>query len=114
MIHGDLKGVRDCLGLAPAELTFQQFNIYVDTEYDPPHALIADFGVAIVTKNLESIRPATRQDMTSPRWSAPEVLGGENPSKESDIYSFGMVMIEVHCGFYSIVRDLAHPRSALK
>ena len=31
----------------------------------------------------------------SMRWSAPEVLKGQAPSKKTDIYSFAMVMIEV-------------------
>ena len=60
-----------------------------------PHALIADFGVAIVTKNSNSIRPATAKAGYDPRWSAPEVLEGGNPSTESDIFSFGMTMFEV-------------------
>ena len=62
---------------------------------DTPRALIADFGIATVTKNLDSIRPATHQNIHTPRWSAPEVLREENPSKESDVYSFAMLMIEV-------------------
>ena len=67
----------------------------MDTDVTPHVALIADLGVAIVTRNLHSIRPATRQATHSARWSAPEILNGENPSKESDVYSFGMVMLEV-------------------
>ena len=62
---------------------------------DTPRALIADFGIATVTKNLDSIRPATHQNIHTPRWSAPEVLREENPSKESDVYSFAMLTIEV-------------------
>jgi len=79
VIHGDLKG----------------FNILVDIIDNSPCARIADFGLAIVTQNLDSIRPATGQNFNTPLWSAPEVLSGENPSKESDIYSFTMIMIEV-------------------
>lgn len=54
-----------------------------------------DFGITIVTRNPNSRRPPTRQAAHNPLWSAPEVLRGENPSKESDIYSFAMTMIEV-------------------
>ena len=61
-----------------------------------PHARIMDFGITIVTKNLDSIRPATHQDAHTPRWSAPEILREQNPTKESDIYSFAMVTIEVY------------------
>ena len=71
-------------------------NILVEVVDDIPHARIADFGIAIVTKNLDSIRPPTRQEAHTPRWSAPEILHEENPSKESDIYSFAMVTIEVY------------------
>ena len=71
-------------------------NILVDVVDNIPHARIADFGIAIVTKNLDSIRTDTRQDVHTPRWSAPEIFLGQNPSKESDVYSFAMVTIEVY------------------
>jgi serine/threonine protein kinase len=76
--------------------TPHQMNILVDVVDDIPHARIADFGIAIVTKNVDSIRPDTRQEVHTPRWSAPEIYLGQNPSKESDVYSFAMVVIEVH------------------
>ena len=72
-----------------------QVNILVDVVDNVPHARIMDFGIAIVTKNMDSIRPATRQEGHTPRWSAPEIFLGQNPSEESDIYSFAMVMTEV-------------------
>ena len=71
-------------------------NILVDVVDNIPHARIADFGIAIVTMNLDSIRPPTRQEAHTPRWSAPEILREQNPTKESDIYSFSMVTIEVY------------------
>ena len=74
----------------------QQMNILVDVVDNIPHARIADFGIAIVTKNVDSIRTDTRQDVHTPRWSAPEIFLGQNPSKESDVYSFAMVTIEVY------------------
>ena len=70
-------------------------NILVGVDTNPPRARIADFGITIVTRNLNSRRAVTRQNMYNPLWSAPEVLNGENPRKESDIYSFSMVMFEV-------------------
>ena len=72
-------------------------NVLVDVVDNIPHARIADFGITIVTKNADSIRPATRQEAHTPRWSAPEVLLEQNPTKESDVYSFAMVTIEVYC-----------------
>ena len=71
-------------------------NILMDVVDNIPHACIADFGIAIVTKNVDSIRPATRQEAHTPRWSAPEIIHEQNPTKESDIYSFAMVTIEVY------------------
>ena len=73
-----------------------QVNILVEVVDNIPHARIADFGVTIVTKNVDSIRTDTCQDVHTPRWSAPEILRKQNPTKESDVYSFAMVTIEVH------------------
>jgi serine/threonine protein kinase len=70
-------------------------NILVEIVDDILHARIADFGIAIVTKNLDSMRTDTRQDVHTPQWSAPEIILGQIPSKESDVYSFAMVTIEV-------------------
>ena len=70
-------------------------NILVEIVDNVPHARIADFGIAIVTKNADSIRAPTRQDGHTPRWSAPEIFRRHNPTKESDVYSFAMVTIEV-------------------
>jgi serine/threonine protein kinase len=54
-----------------------------------------DFGLAIVTKSLDSIPSASRDHGHSPRWTAPEVLMDETLSKEADIFSFAMVIYEV-------------------
>ena len=88
-------------------------NVLVDVINGTPHARIADFGIAIVTKNLDSMRPATYQNIHTPAWSAPEVMRGENPSKESDVYSFAMIMHEVLCGRSEICMALAYHCSAL-
>ncbi|KAF9642913.1 kinase-like protein [Thelephora ganbajun] len=79
VIHGDLKGP----------------NILVD---DSGHARVADFGFAMVTRNLDSIPSASRHNGHTPRWTAPEVLNEGPHSKEADIFSFAMVMIEVFTG----------------
>ena len=73
-------------------LTSNQQNILVD---DSGHARIIDFGLAKVTQNLDSIRSASSQHGHTPRWTAPEVLKGGTHTKEADIFSFAMVMIEV-------------------
>ena len=52
-----------------------------------------DFDLATVTPNLE---PGPARQCCSIRWAAPEILRGETwISKETDMYAFGMVIIEV-------------------
>ena len=65
-----------------------QPNILVD---DSGHASITDFGLAQDTSGVVS-----KPERLSVRWSAPEVLAETGtPSIESDVFSFGMVMVEV-------------------
>jgi len=61
---------------------------------DSGHARIADFGLATVARNIDSMRSASQHGGSS-RWTAPEVLDGGLPTKEMDVFSFAMVMIEV-------------------
>jgi serine/threonine protein kinase len=70
-----------------------QPNILVD---HTGQARITDFGLATVTQNLESIRTASGEQGYTARWTAPEILNEEGTySKEADVFSFAMVMIEV-------------------
>ena len=63
------------------------------------HARITDFGLARVTQNLDSIRSLSDGRHTA-RWTAPEILSEQGSySKEADVFSFAMVMIEVHYGW---------------
>ena len=60
---------------------------------------IADFGFAAVTLNPDSVaRSPTLDQGHTPRWTAPEILRGEECSQEGDIFSFAMVMVEVRHG----------------
>ena len=96
IVHGDLKGVgdRSRSGLT-TWLTSWQANILVDTS---GHARITDFGLAVVTQDLELIRSGSDKCGDSVRWIAPEILDGRGThSKEGDVFSFAMVMIEVGC-----------------
>ena len=66
-----------------------QYNILVDNS---GHARITDFGLPTVTQDSESPQ---NTGLYTARWAAPEVLRDGICSKEADIFSFAMVMIEV-------------------
>ena len=58
-------------------------------------ARITDFGLA---QDLNSVQSALGDQGRTARWTAPEILNEEGAySKEADIFSFAMVMIEVRC-----------------
>ena len=63
------------------------------------HARITDFGLAVVTQDLDSIRSASTECGRSARWIAPEILSGQGTySKVADVFSFAGVAIEVRGG----------------
>ena len=62
---------------------------------DSGHSRIADFGLAMVTRNLDSKPSTTHQRGHTVGWAAPEVMEKGAYSKEADMFSFAMVMIEV-------------------
>ena len=80
------------LGLVHTILTPNQPNILVE---DSGQVRIADFGLAKITRNLDSIRSASYQGGFSARWAAPEVCNKGEFTKAADIFSFAMVAIEV-------------------
>ena len=64
------------------------------------HAMITDCGLAVVTQSMDSIPDASDEHGHSMRWMAPEILADRGIfSKEADVFSFAMVMIEVGCIF---------------
>ena len=67
---------------------------------DSGHARIADFGLSMVTKNIASIQSARLKHGSTIRWAAPELMEHGIYEKEADMFSFAMVMIEVHYGWY--------------
>ena len=78
-------------------LTPNQPTVLVDAT---GRARITDCGLAVVTRNLDSIRSAPDEREHSTRWTAPEILANQGTfSKEADVFSFAMVMIEVRYRF---------------
>ena len=79
-----------------------QPNILVDLT---GRARITDFGPEVVTQYLTS-----DDNGHTPRWTAPEILNEQGTySKEADIFSFAMVMIEVRRGLVDThIRAPAH------
>ena len=63
-------------------------------------ARIADFGLATITQNRDSVGGGSDDRGPTARWIAPEILHGdqESYSKRADVFSFAMVMIEVRYG----------------
>ena len=60
------------------------------------HARLTDFGLAVATQDLDSIRSGPDECRDSARWIAPEILDSTGTySKEGDVFSFAMVTIEV-------------------
>ncbi|KLO15815.1 kinase-like protein [Schizopora paradoxa] len=87
-VHGDIKSA----------------NVLID---DEQHACLSDFGLAAVTHDTRTVGLITESTSTygSTRWMAPELLdptqSGREAGKttsESDIYAFGMLMLEAFTG----------------
>lgn len=96
VIHGSLNGVRGySRSYFVRNLTADQSNILVGAT---GHARIADFGLAMITQDLELIRDKSPGRNHSERWIAPEILSDQGAfSKEADVFSFAGVVIEVRC-----------------
>ena len=60
------------------------------------NARITDFGLATIVRDPKSLAKALDDQGHSPRWAAPEILQSTSPAtKESDVFAFAMVVIEV-------------------
>ena len=55
-----------------------------------------DFGLAKIVRDPKSEASASKNHGHTPRWTAPEIfLYGTSPTRESDMFSFAMVIYEV-------------------
>jgi len=69
--------------------------------------MLTECGLAVVTQSLDSVRGGPDEHGDSIRWTAPEILADRGTfSKEADVFSFAMVMIEVGCIFTRHMEDL--------
>ena len=59
------------------------------------HACLSDIGFATFAHNGESEPDDTESGTHSSRWTAPEVSKNSEFSKQSDVFSFGFVAVEV-------------------
>jgi len=76
-----------------AVLTYSQPNIFIDIT---GHAQITDLSLATIIQDTDSLANTTYHQGHAPRWTAPEILWFGSPAnKKSDVFSFGMVIIEV-------------------
>lgn len=75
-----------------------QRNILITNEI-PPRACISDFGLSAIVPRM-TFNPTTLTDAGgTPGFMAPELyLAGAKPTKEADIYSFGILVYEVITG----------------
>jgi serine/threonine protein kinase len=97
LIHGDLKGVRTYSTSRFTTLMPSQSNILID---GARRARITDFGVSVITQDLDLIRNASPERDPGTRWIAPEILDNRGTySNEADVFSFAGVAIEVRCRY---------------
>ena len=93
VVHGDLKPVCDRCRFLTTVLRRIQSSILVDAT---GRARITDFGLAVVTQDLDSIRDGLAEYRQNAHWIAPEILDNRGSyGKEADVFSFSGVAIEV-------------------
>ncbi|RLN02236.1 hypothetical protein BBJ28_00000224 [Nothophytophthora sp. Chile5] len=79
IVHGDLKGNQILVNEAGV-------------------AMLTDFGMSSIP--ARTVAPRHHEAVGAFQWKAPELLGpdGSAPTIESDVYAFGMCVVEALCG----------------
>ncbi|OJA55908.1 TOMM system kinase/cyclase fusion protein, partial [Burkholderia ubonensis] len=87
-------------GVVHRDLTPQ--NIVIAMADDGPHAKLLDFGIGALLSGMEGVESQTATQATevlgSPQYCAPEQLRNEAPTLKSDLYAWGLVVIECLTG----------------
>ena len=102
IVHGAIQGVRGCAlnDLLREADPPPKSNILIDKT---GRGVLAGLGLLTIIPDKPIVTSSDPPDGTtrlvgSVWWTAPEVLKGEVSGKETDIYSFAMVMIEARHG----------------
>lgn len=82
VIHGDFKAA----------------NILLVSEDSAPRAVITDFGLAIPARSARAESEIGSLAGGTPQYMAPELFHGEPATPASDVFSFGVVAVEVLTG----------------
>ncbi|KVO38478.1 protein kinase [Burkholderia ubonensis] len=87
-------------GVVHRDLTPQ--NIVIAMADDGPHAKLLDFGIGALLPGMKGVESQTATQATevlgSPQYCAPEQLRNEAPTLKSDLYAWGLVVIECLTG----------------
>lgn len=77
-------------------------NIMVTNIGARPHIKILDFGIGTFTQDFRAsdyqTLTLTQEFLGTPNYSAPEQLRGEPPTEKSDLYAWGLIMVECLTG----------------
>ncbi|OJJ22131.1 hypothetical protein BKI52_08830 [marine bacterium AO1-C] len=86
------------LGIAHRDMKPQ--NIMVTQTGAKPYAKVLDFGIGAFTQHSQDYQSIafTSELIGSPNYIAPEQLRGEAPSVKSDLYAWGLILMECLTG----------------
>ncbi|MEL6538820.1 MAG: protein kinase, partial [Bacteroidota bacterium] len=104
---GELMGqILDGLAAAHAQgivhRDLKPTNIMVTKTGLKSHAKILDFGIGAFTASFQpkdyAMLTLTKETLGTPAYSAPEQLRGEPPTTKSDLYAWGLILLECLIG----------------
>ncbi len=107
VVAGQLMGqVLDALAEAHAQgivhRDLKPINIMVSRYGERLHAKVLDFGIGTFAADLAPAEPNERnlnaETLGTPRYNAPEQLRGEPPTPQSDLYAWGLTLVECLTG----------------